>query len=158
MNASQLPLRDIHIPEAPGWWPPAPGWWLLAVTVPLLIWLALRLYRRITRNTALKSARKLLLKIKQDTEHNDFEKLCQLSILLRRAAISLAPRSEVASLTGQAWLDYLDSSIEGKTFSEGVGRQLIEARYRVKAAQSVDLPQLITLCEHWLKAQSKRKR
>ena len=24
-----LPLRDIHLPVAPGWWPPAPGWWLL---------------------------------------------------------------------------------------------------------------------------------
>ena len=126
--------------------------------VPLLIWLALRLYKRITRNTALKSARKILLNIKQDTDQDDFEKLCQLSVLIRRVAISLAPRTKVASLIGQAWLDYLDSSMNGKAFSEGVGRQLIDGPYRDKATQQVDLAELITLCENWLKAQSKGKR
>jgi hypothetical protein len=29
MNPEELDLRDIQLPDAPGWWPPAPGWWLL---------------------------------------------------------------------------------------------------------------------------------
>ena len=32
-TTTQLDLRDIHLPEAIGWWPPAIGWWLLADTL-----------------------------------------------------------------------------------------------------------------------------
>ena len=43
----ELPLRDIHLPQPPGWWPPAPGWWLLAtIVIVLLAWLLLVLWRR----------------------------------------------------------------------------------------------------------------
>ena len=27
MDPTQLPLRDLHLPETIGWWPLAPGWW-----------------------------------------------------------------------------------------------------------------------------------
>ncbi len=27
MEPSELPLRDLHLPDAVGWWPLAPGWW-----------------------------------------------------------------------------------------------------------------------------------
>ena len=29
MDPEQIPLRDLHLPEAIGWWPLAPGWWLV---------------------------------------------------------------------------------------------------------------------------------
>ena len=31
MDQNALPLRDLHLPDAIGWWPPAPGWWVLFV-------------------------------------------------------------------------------------------------------------------------------
>ena len=40
MDPEQIPLRDLHLPEAIGWWPLAPGWWLLiALGVVLLAYL-----------------------------------------------------------------------------------------------------------------------
>ena len=39
MNApamNELPLRDIHLPDAVSWWPPAIGWWLLAIIIVAL--------------------------------------------------------------------------------------------------------------------------
>jgi len=30
---NELPLKDIHLPDAITWWPLAIGWWLLIVMV-----------------------------------------------------------------------------------------------------------------------------
>ncbi len=148
-----LPLRDIHLPEAISWWPPAVGWWLLLLLVPLIFFMLWRLYRKITKKTAVKSAKKLLAVIKQDQQTDDAKKLQQLSALLRRVAISIAPRQQCAGLTGDAWLRYLDRSIKGTPFSQGIGRCLADAHYRKKTSGEIDIQALIGLCEQWLRGQ-----
>jgi cbb3-type cytochrome oxidase subunit 3 len=158
MGAEQLPLRDIHLPEAIGWWPPALGWWLLAVLIPLLLGFIYWLYRRITRKTAIKAAKKLLLQIKQDQQLDSEQKLKDLSALIRRVAISTTARTDCAGLTGQQWLEYLDRSVKGSPFREGVGRLLANAPYQKTAPTEQEVSQLISLCENWLNAQTKRKR
>lgn len=157
MPPVDLPLRDIHLPEAISGWPPALGWWLLAVLIPFLIGFMYWLYKFLTRKTAIKTARKALAAIKQDTGKDNSKKLGEISILIRRVSISLAPRNEAAGLTGRAWLSYLDSSLKkGKPFSEGIGRYLSDAPYRKEAPAEMDLDQLIGLCEDWLKAQANK--
>lgn len=156
MPPVELPLRDIHLPEAIGWWPPAPGWWLLAILLPLLAAVLFRLYRHLTRKTALKTAKRILSAIRQDEKMNDLKKLSEISILLRRVAISTAPRARAAGLTGKAWLAYLDGAMRGTPFSEGAGRYLSDARYRKEAPDDLDIGRLIDLCEDWLKAQAKK--
>ncbi|MGR9088546.1 MAG: DUF4381 domain-containing protein [Gammaproteobacteria bacterium] len=156
MPAVNLPLRDVHLPEAVGWWPPAFGWWLLAASIPLMIVLIYGAYRVLTRNTAIKTARKTLATIKQNRTQDTLARLRELSELIRRVAISMAPRSETASLTGPSWLAYLDRSIPGEPFTHGVGRYLSDAHYRREAPAGLDMDQLIALCEQWLKAQEKR--
>lgn len=153
MEAQQLQLRDIHLPDTIDWWPPAIGWWLLALLIPLFCWLMIKLYQRITRKTAVKTAKKLLLTIKQDSALNDRDKLNELSKLIRRVAISQSPRAETASLTGQAWLQYLDSSIKGSPFTQGIGRVFANAHYQKSAIADLDMAEITKLCENWLKAQ-----
>jgi len=53
-----LDLRDIHLPEAINAWPPAIGWWLLLVLIPLLVYAGWFLFKRLTRRTALKGAKR----------------------------------------------------------------------------------------------------
>jgi hypothetical protein len=155
MNPIQLDLKDIHEPEAIGWWPPAPGWWILAVVLPLLIVLSIWLYKRLTRKTALKTAAKILTEIRHDSSRDNLQKLCDVSVLLRRVAISVAPRAESAGLAGRQWLEYLDRSVKGMPFSEGPGRLLADAPYRKTAPTELEIAQLLDLCEDWLKAQVK---
>lgn len=155
MNPTLLDLKDIHEPEAIGWWPPAIGWWILAVAIPLLIICLIWLYKRLTRKTALKTAGKILAEIKQDASRDNLQKLCDLSVLVRRVAISVSPRAKTAGLTGRQWLEFLDSSVKGMPFSEGVGQLLADAPYRKTPPTASEISQLIDLCEDWLKAQVK---
>ena len=148
MNPDSLPIRDIHLPEQIGWWPPAVGWWMLVLIILLSIVFAIWLYRKLTRKTAVKTARKLLLNIKQDQVMDNDLKLAEISILLRRTAVSIFSRQEIASLTGMAWLEFLDSCSSGTDFTQGEGRVLLDAQYRKN--KDVNIDALLSLCEDWL--------
>jgi hypothetical protein len=154
MTPTLLDLKDIHEPEAIGWWPPAIGWWILAVLIPLMIILLVWLYKKLTRKTAIKTANNILAEIKQDQTRDNLQKLSDLSMLVRRVAISVSPRAKAAGLTGRQWLEFLDRSVKGLPFSQGVGQLLADAPYRKNPPTELELSQLIDLCEDWLKAQT----
>jgi hypothetical protein len=157
MQAQQLALRDIHLPETLGWWPPAIGWWLLAILIPLFFVLFIWIYRRITRKTAIKTAKKLLIEMKKDDVLDDRQKLMELSALMRRVVISISSRNETASLTGQYWLEYLDSTVNGSPFTSGAGRFLADAHYQKTQSADLDISAVINVCENWLNAQKSKK-
>lgn len=53
-----------------------------------------------------------------------------LSELLRRTMLAYAPRQEVAGLTGDAWLEWLDQDLDRPRFQGAAGRKLLELPYR----------------------------
>lgn len=155
MPTTQLPLKDIHLPDAISWWPPAIGWWLIIILLPLLIVFLYWFYKRLTRKTAINTAIKRLTVIKECSSLDNEIKLRELSMLIRRVAISLQQRDEVASLTGRQWLAFLDSSLTGDPFSSGCGQLLADAPYKNSQPTDLEITQLSSLCEHWLKVQTK---
>lgn len=151
-----LPLRDLHLPAPIGWWPLAPGWWLLAVTVLLMLGSAGLWLRRRRRLRPIRLALSELDALKRDLAATPAERLQRLSILLRRVALTLYPREETASLTGAAWLRWLDAGLGTPGFSEGPGRVLAEAPYRRLSEPVAE--ELFRLCRDWLAAQGRRRR
>jgi len=150
MNSEPLAIKDIHLPDPILWWPPAIGWWLVFLSSILLMVLIIWGYKNITRKTAVKAARKLLLQIQNKNDWNDQRKLTALSALLRRTAISVYPLEQVASLTGPAWLEFLDRPFEQKKFSSTQGQPLISTLYQ--PAMNHNLETSFKLSEQWLSA------
>lgn len=133
MNPETLPLRDLHLPEAIGWWPPAPGWWVLLGLVVLGLALVARaLYRRHRHHAARRLALAELARLERKwaTDRNTTALAAGTSDLLRRAMLAYAPRHEVAGLTGRAWLEWLDRGLDRQPFSRGPGRSLEHLPYR----------------------------
>lgn len=161
MMQQPLNLLDIHLPEPVSWWPPAPGWWLLLIVIILLPG-GFRLMQNQRRKKQLKKTTLVRLDaiFSQYEQDSDATKLLQsLSVLMRRSCISYHPRIDSAGLTGQAWLQYLDSTTAHKGFEHGVGEILATAPYRPAHIASVtDTQQLRELCAHWLAAQALPKR
>ncbi len=156
MPVETLPLRDIHLPEAISWWPPAPGWWLLLLVAAVLV-ASFLVYRHVRRRRVLKrTALAELATIRQRYQQDgDAIQLIQaLSALMRRASISFYQRSNTASLTGNRWLRYLDSTAERKDFERGDGRILATAPYLpLNSRLDVNADDLLALCEDWLRLQ-----
>ncbi len=151
-----LNLRDIHLPDPVSWWPLAPGWWLLLALLVLAI-AAFYLFRFYQKKQAIK--KQVLIEFERlcqrhDKDKNSIALIQSLSTLLRRACISFYPRSEVASLTGSAWLDFLESTGSKETFNTEQGKLIASAPYLAEnTLLNFDIKNLITICHDWLKIQ-----
>ncbi len=141
MNPEQIPLRDLHLPPDISWWPLAPGWWILA---SVIVFVGVILLRRVLRARAAGRMRRHALRqldrlVADYRGHRDAVRFAaEASLLLRRAMLAYAPRSEVAGLTGDAWLVWLDRGLGEQRFQAGPGRQLAELPYRRDADRHLE--------------------
>ncbi|MCH9695658.1 MAG: DUF4381 domain-containing protein [Gammaproteobacteria bacterium] len=133
MDPTELPLRDLHLPEAVSWWPLAPGWWfIIAVLAGLLVWLLRRAFDNWRANAPRRFAIRELGSIESDfRQHGNAVLMAQkVSELLRRSMLAYAPRNEVAGLTGESWLQWLDNGLSVPYFHTEGGKSLLQLPYR----------------------------
>jgi len=133
MDETALPLRDLHLPDAIGWWPLAPGWWVVvAILGAVLGYILLRTYRRWQFNAPRRYAMRELARYEAEyLEHRNPVMLGkELSELLRRGMLAYAPREEVAGLTGGDWLAWLDLGMPLPYFHTEGGKSLLNLPYR----------------------------
>ncbi|MGL5290981.1 MAG: DUF4381 domain-containing protein [Vibrionaceae bacterium] len=105
-----LPLADLHLPPEPGIWPLAWGWWLIIISNVLILSISIySIWRYRKRHCAQKQALQKL---------GDCKTIGQINALLKQAALSYFPRTQVASLTGMQWLRFLDSFLKRPLFTK----------------------------------------
>jgi len=145
----ELQLRDIHLPGAPGGWPPAPGWWLLgALVLAAAGGLALSGFRRWRRQ---RRRRRILAELNRlGAQQSGPGLVAGVAALLKRVALSRHRGIEVAALTGEAWLGFLDQTGGDGRFRDGPGRVLADGPY-APAADGLDEPALLALAREWLR-------
>ena len=152
MDPLDLPLRDIHLPDAVSWWPPAPGWWIIAAVLLLgaLTTFLVRRHRRLAWTRAVR--RELRHLGRQFAASNDASELLQgTATLMRRALIDRDGRTAVAAATGAEWLAILDGADPARPFTNGPGKCLVDAPYRQSVtASSIDAAALLKVCERRL--------
>lgn len=133
MDETQLPLRDLHLPEPIGWWPLAPGWWFVAFLIAMALGYGIwRAYKRRQFNAPRRFALRELARYEAEylVHRNPITFGKQLSELLRRGMLAYAPRDEIAGLTGEAWLEWLDHGMPLPYFHTEGGKSLLQLPYR----------------------------
>ncbi|MGD8172893.1 DUF4381 domain-containing protein [Vibrio sp. TRT 21S02] len=138
-TSSLLPLKDLHLPDAPSWLPLAWGWWAAVgatIAVLLLIWLTLRWKKK--RMAPKKTALRLL-------QHSDQPSAA--IELLRQAAFCYFPREEIAQLTGPEWYVFLDSHVQKPLFvpNQTAWQQALYSKEPIQNSQ-----QLVQHCAQWV--------
>jgi len=145
-------LRDIHMPLPVDSWPLAYGWWILAaLLIGCLAYAIFRIWSRWRRN---RYRREALVEL--EAIHHQFVEtkdtlayLQSFQELLKRVALTYYSREQVASLTGESWVDFLDRTCDSHEFSMGNGQTLIDANYQ--SDPSADIVQLHELGRSWIK-------
>jgi len=151
-------LNDIALPGPVAWWPLAWGWYvLLGIGVVVLVTLAVRQWRRWQRNRYRRQALRELSSIRDKSSGDSLQ---QLPVLLKRAALSVWDREEVAALNGRAWHRFLDDSAGMDRFCSGAGDTLDQLAYAGAGASlpaDPALKQLLDAAEVWLKQHSRQQ-
>lgn len=147
--AQQLQLRDIHMPDAPSMWPLAPGWWVLIIVTFIALYFLYKFWeRQHKRKQLLASLQHQLSSIHDEFRLNkDKHKLAvAISDLLKRFFRYVLKDSPATSLTGQQWIDYLNSKADSDVFSKFVV-PLTQAQYI--QSPDFDVPSLIATVRNY---------
>lgn len=146
-------LRDIHYPEAPGWFPPAPGWWFLLLLLLLAIGYAVYRWRK--RRAQRAPYAEALQLLEDATEHlnnkqldsREYLDLCNQ--LLKRLLVHINQNPTAAAASGESWLNELDRLHGGNQFSKGPGAVLGDSRYA--KSPPVSPPDLASLLRKFIR-------
>lgn len=153
-------LHDIVLPEPISWVPQTVGWWVALILLGLLLgWVGYATYNRWQANRYRRLALNQLRQIEAElgTPDRRVTALLELPGLMKQTVLACWKRSDVASLTGEGWLRFLDESYCGKGFSQGPGRLLPTLAYsppstfhQLSDIGSDDVNGLIVLIREWI--------
>jgi Ca-activated chloride channel family protein len=129
----------------PATWPARIAIMVLIVSAVAGIWQWLR-YRRANRYR-----REALAELAQIERTASQPIAARLALLVRRTALAAFPREQIAPLAGEAWLAFLDRSLDGTEFSAGAGRMLATAPYAPTPPNENQLVALVELTRRWIR-------
>ena len=147
-------LRDIHTPPAIEFWPLAPGWWFLIALILFTLACLCIVWQRHRQQTAYKRAALSQLQQIQQQSQSDKDFLQAINSLLKQTALATQTRSDIASLSGDTWLNYLDQ-ISRQDFFVNEGKVLATGPYQAEAP-SINREQFLQGVQRWIKGLPKQ--
>ena len=151
-------LNDIVTPVPVAWTPETIGWWVVGgivlAVVAWTIWSAIRRTRANRYRVAALAELDRIERLAADPTLRN-EGLRALPALVKRTALAVAPRRDVASLTGDRLLAFLDASYPGSAFSNGAGPLLVDAPYwtdeRLARVDDTECAKVIAAVRRWIR-------
>ncbi|HEU0155003.1 MAG TPA: DUF4381 domain-containing protein [Stellaceae bacterium] len=140
-------LHDIVLPPAVSFWPPAPGWWIVGATLlAVALILLAKALARYRRNAYRREALRELDAIGPARTPVAAQRI---SAVLKRAALTAFPRSDVARLSGASWLAFLDQTGRTDAFTKGPAQML--PALALGAAPNADGEPILQEARHWVR-------
>ena len=150
-------LADIHLPAEVTYWPPAPGWWVLAL---LVLGSGFYLIHRIMQLRNLRLVCKHAL-AELDTCYHRFtgaedddlgtlrlRYVNEFNSVIRRVALVHFPQANVASLGGDAWVDFIRQKGASSGLNDEIAAVLSFGRFQTHC--DVDVDAMNSLGQTWI--------
>ena len=157
-------LHEILLPEPASWMPQTIGWYVVFGLILFVAgWWVYGRLRRFRKNRYRRLALAELAVIERELQQPEkrVKALAEIPVLLKGTALSTFPRTDVAALSGESWLSFLDKTMGGRNFTEGEGRLLPELAYapvqRITELSDERIRDLLQLVRRWIKRHAIRK-
>lgn len=103
-------LQDIVLPAAPSFWPPASGFWILVALILMLLITAAWFIAQFRQRNAYRRAGIALLE--------SANTVYDINVVLKRVALAVFPREQVAALHDEDWIQFMQSTCPGEQFAK----------------------------------------
>lgn len=148
-------IEEVYLPDTIPWWPHTLGWKVLAFLVFAAF--CYFIYKRIVVWRKNKYRRLALEEIDslEARSKNSLAALCGLPIILKSTALRAFPRSDIAQLSGAAWIAELNNRCKGLAFTESIAGALLQVSYYPQESWQIDQQQIEALLEqsrYWVRA------
>ena len=144
-------LKELPLPPVIPYIPQTIGWVILAGILLLLIfWGLWRRHKLRLANRYRIEALAELDQIEQALSIQPTAAAC-LPVLIKRVALSCAPRADIASLSGDSWLQWLDASLPHAGFLDAPGKLIPALAYGNPSADPQELHALLVLTRRWIR-------
>ncbi len=141
-------LRDVHTPDAVMWWPLAIGWWvLIALVTCVIIFSLIRFIKHLKQNAYRRTATSELNQhfLNWQENQNTGIYLQSANSIIKRACSHF--NRESMSLSGQAWINYLNTQTKVNFSSETEAALMVQLYLK---APSADINQVHREISAWL--------
>jgi Domain of unknown function (DUF4381) len=135
-------LHDFYQPAPPSWMPQTIGWYVVFGLIGLfLLWMLIHYLRRWFANRYRRESLRELALLPPE----------QFSSLLKRTALTAWPREKVAALNGEAWINFLNTTVSGGLFDRSPGNRVEEAALRPITFSGDEEQELRKLTSDWIR-------
>ena len=146
-------LHPLRAPELIGWWPLAPGWRvLIAALILAACTLGFFIFRRYRANAyrrqALVQLQSLYSQWQTDADASRY--LAAQNALIKSVALRAFPGREIASRSGQSWVDFLNETLAANSSCQPFSDDYAGAAYRANAPE-MDLDAINHTSQRWIK-------
>ena len=136
---TELPLADIHLPDATSIWPLAPGWWLLVTLIIIALYL---ISKTAWRMVQYRRQKRLALVSLNQINLDEASALSDINRIVKQVAMVYFPADKVAPLSHSRWQQFLESSSRSNNTFD---LNWLDQSWKENAAS----PELATAYKNW---------
>ena len=142
---------EVASSGAISWLPQTPGWLLVGlVLLAVLVRYGGRRLQYWYRNRYRREAAKRLQQLAATTDQGDLTLIAEINRLLKLTALAAFSREQVASLSGEDWVAFLNQQCAAPPFSTEQRRLLAVGAYCAQRVEATPGQALIAACLTWV--------
>jgi len=141
-------FHEIVAPTPIDWLPQTPGWWFVGSM--LALWLMQLSWRKLRHWYHNRYRGEALVRLEHIASIADDSFAVELNKLLKITALTAYNRPDVASLTGNAWVDFLNTHCDRSAFVGDQASVLATCSYLPTVLESTTREALIQSSRRWV--------
>ena len=147
-------IQDIITPEDVAFWPLQPGWYLILFVLLIIVGILIVIRLRHKKRNAYRKQGILAIEALKDKEVSD-SNILKVNSILKACALQAYNREDIAILSGEKWVDFLNKKAKHVNFI-GASKTILSngpyQKFNSEAFNQNEFDDLIALSIKWIKS------